>query len=390
MWRNRIAVGTFFFMNGLLFANWTARLPEIQAYFDISDAELGVLLFAASVGAVLTMPFVSILINRWGSDMVTRVTGVAICLLLPILIISNQPSVAIVFFFMIGAANGSMDVAMNGQAVILERLWNKPIMSSFHAIFSIAMALGAGMGALFAKFQVPLLHHFMICAGVGVLACVVAGFYLVKEPPAELQAEKSPNPQKKKGIFRNIQLPTKAILPLGIIAFCGMTGEGSMVDWSAIYVNKVVGQSEVYAAIAFGVFNIAMTTGRIFGDYFTVRLGVQRLLIIDCTLAIAGLSTVLIFVNIWTTFLGFFMVGLGLATVVPIIYSIAGNTKGVKPSVGIAMATTIGYAGFFVAPPLIGFISDASSLRIGLLFPLLLFVIMFFLILRRFNAQATH
>ena len=147
--------------------------------------------------------------------------------------------------------------------------------------------------------------------------------------------------------------------------------------------NKVVGQSEFFSALAFGAFGTAMTIGRIFGDRLTEQLGKSKLLINSSLCAIIGLAMVVGYVSEVTALTGFFLIGLGLANVVPIVYSTAGNVKGVEPSVGIAMATTVGYAGFFVGPPTIGFLSDQINLRVGLVFVLILFVVMLVLVLNR-------
>jgi predicted MFS family arabinose efflux permease len=235
------------------------------------------------------------------------------------------------------------------------------------------MALGAAAGALFAKFHIQLQNHFAIVGIVGLIWLIFASMYLIKDEQSESKSTESES---------HFVLPTKAILPLGIIGFCGMTGEGSMADWSAIYMNKVLQQTEAFGAIAFGAFGVAMTIGRIFGDYFTLKLGKRKLLIFDSALSVVGLTIVLSFSSEWLALVGFFLVGLGLSTVVPIVYSTAGNTEGVIPSVGIAMATTIGYAGFFVGPPTIGFLADTFGLRIGLGFSLALFLIMLLLVSR--------
>ncbi|MEZ4883166.1 MAG: MFS transporter [Chitinophagales bacterium] len=375
---NRIAVATFFFVNGFLYANWTARLPELQSFFGVSNTGLGSLLLVSAMGALIAMPFAGWMTTQFGTKRITTLAALILCAVVPFVPMYANLLIISFLFFTLGLASGAMDVAMNGQAVFVERKWGKPIMSSFHAIFSIGMALGAFAGSWFANIHTDLTIHFFIVAGIGIIACVVAANYLVKDTPssADLALQKE---DKSESSFR---LPTKAILPLGIIAFCGMTGEGSMADWSAIFMHNEIGESLAFSALAFGSFSVAMTIGRIFGDYFTEKLGKRKLLICDSLIAIAGLSIALIFATAWTTLLGFFLVGLGLATVVPIIYSAAGNTEGVSPSVGIAMATTIGYAGFFVGPPTIGFLADVYGLRIGLCFTLLLFTVMFGLILR--------
>lgn len=372
---NRIAVCVFFFVNGFLYANWTARLPEVQRFFEVSDTMLGTMLFTTALGALVAMPFAGWLTIRFGSRKITQVTGIVFCFFVPLLVISANLMIASVLFFMLGFSVGALDVAMNGQAVFVERAYKKPIMSSFHAVFSIGMAIGAGVGGLFTKFDFLLFSHFTIVAIFGILANIWASFYLIDD---------TPEPSSKAAEEANhFVLPTKAILPLGIIAFCGMTGEGAMADWSAIFMNKVVGQSEFFSALAFGAFGTAMTIGRIFGDRLSTQWGKSKLLVYSSLCAIIGLAIVIGYVSEVTALTGFFLVGLGLANVVPIVYSTAGNVKGVEPSVGIAMATTVGYAGFFIGPPTIGFLSDQINLRVGLVFVLILFVVMLALVLNR-------
>jgi MFS family permease len=166
------------------------------------------------------------------------------------------------------------------------------------------------------------------------------------------------------------------ILPLGLVAFCCMTGEGGIVDWSALFMHKVVGQNEVVSAWAFGTFGVAMTVGRLLGDYAVAQLGRARIMAANAALTIVGLGLAIGLATIWSTFLGLFMVGLGVATIVPTVFSLAGNLPGVSPSVGISMVTSIGYAGFFVGPPTIGYLAQAYDLRLGLGFVWVLFVLM--------------
>lgn len=377
---NRIAVAAFFFINGLLYANWTARLPELQRFLGLSNTLLGTLLLISALGAVLSMPVAGWLTARFGSHKTTPIAGLLFVSMVPLLVISPDWRVASVFFFLIGTCAGVLDVSMNNQAVFVERAYQKPIMSSFHAVFSIGMAIGAGVGALFAKYQWSLLSHLAVLAVLGIVALFAASFFMIKQPSDANDSEDSILKDKKqKG---GLRLPAKAVLPLGLIAFCGMTGEGAMADWSAIFMSKVVGNTDFFSALAFGVFGVAMTIGRLLGDYATEKLGKNRLMTYNSLLAFAGLLLPLLFPITWVTLIGFFLIGLGLATVVPIVYSTAGNTPGVSPGEGIAMATTIGYAGFFVGPPVIGFMADEFGLRAGLLFALLLFGIMGVLVRR--------
>jgi MFS family permease len=258
-------------------------------------------------------------------------------------------------------------------------LYKRPILASFHGVWSIGTASGAGFGALFAQYGIGLFYHFLTISMLSLAAILWASLHLIKDDILSNETDVAKN-ETDNSTFR---LPTKAILPLGIIAFCGMTGEGSIGDWSAIYMHKMIGQSEAFSALAFGAFTLAMTIGRLVGDAFTEKYGKRKQLIVTSLLAIIGMSLTLAFINPYTVLIGFFIVGLGISTIVPIVYSAAGNTEGVTPSVGIAMATTIGYSGFFVGPPVIGYLADVYSLRIGLLFSLVLFIVMLIFVVQK-------
>ena len=369
---HRIAVSTFFFICGFLFANWVARVPEVQDHFGINHSLLGTLLLVISSGAIISMPLSGWMTVNLGSYRITQIFGALASIMVPLMLLSNNYWLVLPFFFFCGFSFGATDVAMNAQAVFVERMYNRPIMSSFHAIFSVGTALGGISGAMFSKFEVPLFEHLTSVAVFSFLAFLTASFFLINDQPDKSQKEAS------KGFI----LPNKTIFPIAVLAFCGMTGEGSLNDWSALFMNEVVGQSEDFSAWAFVSFSVAMTIARFSGDALQLKIGKRNLLIFSSLGAILGLSTVLIFATSNLTLLGFFICGLGLANVVPIIYSTAGNMEGLSPSVGIAMATTIGYMGFFVGPPVIGFLSDAFGLTIGLCFTLSLFFVMFGLILK--------
>jgi MFS family permease len=183
---NRIAVSTFFFVNGFLYANWTARLPELQRFFGINNAQLGSVLFCIALGSIVSMPFSGWLGSKFGSDSIVKVTALLFCVAIPLVAISQNEWLIRLYFFLLGAASGSMDVTMNGQAVLVERLWGKVIFSSFHAVFSIGMAIGAAAGGVFSSFQVPLQSHLIIIAVFGVLLSLWASTKLIKDTPIVL------------------------------------------------------------------------------------------------------------------------------------------------------------------------------------------------------------
>ncbi len=370
--KHRISVSLFFFINGFLYGNWVARLPELKSFFSVSNSVLGTLLLMTSVGALVSMPLTGGLVRRIGDRRLTLIAGLLFAAFIPLVVVSHQLWLARLAFFLVGFSSGALDVSMNGQGVRVERLWAKSIMSSFHALFSIGMALGAATGFLFSYARISIETQLLLLSAGSIIVLLFASQNLL--PSAADTTTEGSDKSRGKVIF------TAYLIAISIIAFCGMTGEGSMADWSAIYLHTVAGATESFSAIAFFSFSAAMTVGRLSGDLLINRFGRQRMLVADCLVAIAGLVLALLVVSPYAIISGFFLVGLGLATIVPLVYSAAGNLEGMEPSAGIAAASTIGYTGFFFGPPLIGYLSDAFGLRMALCYPLLLFAVMFFLV----------
>lgn len=296
----------------------------------------------------------------------TLATALIYCAVVPIIPILPSVFALIALYFVMGIATGMLDVAMNAQAVVIERGYQKPIMTSFHALFSVGMALGAWCGAFFSDLDISLTYHFVIVVAAALIALGWASQNLIRDKPDP--SEKNSGP-----LF---QFPNQALISIGIITFCCMLGEGAMSDWSVNYMEKIVHAGKVLAPIGLSAFATAMTTGRIFGDWARTVLGDKRVIVFGGVLATAGLSLALVWPMPFTTIAGFFMVGLGLSAIVPISYSIAGNSKDLSPGVGLAMVTTVGYSGFLFGPPIIGFISRAQNLQVALIVVAVLFASM--------------
>jgi MFS family permease len=362
---SRIAVKLVFFINGFVHANLASRFPRIQELFQLDNGMLGLILLCSSLGALLAMPFTGWLVVQNGSRRVGIFAVFAYCLILPVVpFMSGFIGLASVFFLM-GVTAGMLDISMNAQAIMIEQQLKKPIMTSFHALFSIGMGVGALTGVLFIKLQSSLMLHFTIIVVASVIGSLWARYHFVHDKPKEKSKEGQ--------VFR---LPNSAMVGIGIIAFCSMLGEGAMVDWSTNYMEHISLADKVLAPMALASFSLAMTIGRLFGDSARARFG-DRLLMIYCGLTAAiGMGLSIIFIQPYAVIIGFFIVGLGLSVIVPIAYSIAGNTKGLPSSVGLAMVTTVGYSGFLFGPPIIGFLADWQTLRIALLLVVVLFITM--------------
>ena len=364
MLRNRLAVKIAFFINGFIFANWVSRLPRIQELYGADDGTIGLVLLASSIGAVGAMPFTGWAIIKNGSRTITLFAVISYCALVPLIPLLPGISALIILFFFMGIATGMLDVAMNAQAILVEQMYKKSIMTSFHALFSIGMMIGAGSAALFTDLGFDLTYHLLIVVVMSFVAMEWMRRNLVHDKPDPTIRHEGP-------LF---QLPNKSLMSIGIITFCCMIGEGAMSDWSVNYMENITNASKTLAPIGLSAFATAMTLGRIFGDKTRTLLGDQKMIVLGGVIAIIGLSSALIFPLPYISIVGFFLVGLGLSSIVPIAYSIAGSAKELPPGVGLAMVTTVGYSGFLMGPPLIGFIADWQTLRIAMLMITLLLV----------------
>ena len=357
----RWAVATLFFINGALLATWVSRIPAVQAAHGLGNGALGLALLAMALGAVVAMPLVGSLMTRFGSDQLSRITVLIYCAMLPCLILAPSTAMFFVALFLFGASHGALDVAMNAQAVAVEKQYRAPIMSSLHALFSTGGFVGAGLGSLLAGNRFTSLLHFSLIA-------VVLGAVALLTFPQLLQAEEqhelgSTSDEEQRARF---PMPSRGLLALGAVALCTMVGEGAMADWSAVYLRNVIRTTEGLSAAGYVAFSIAMLVGRFFGDWLTARVDSVRLVRISGTVAAAGLSVALLTGQPGAILVGFACVGVGFSTVVPMVFSAAGRSPNVAPSVALASVTTMGYLGFLAGPPFIGFVAELFGLRMAL------------------------
>ncbi|HLZ17926.1 MAG TPA: MFS transporter, partial [Cyclobacteriaceae bacterium] len=292
---SRVAVKIFFFLNGFVHANYFSRLPRIQEQFSIDNGVVGLVLLSSSVGALLAMPFTGWLIIRNGSRRITIFGAFFYCALIPFIPIIPSLPLLTALFFIVGLATGTLDVAMNSQAVMVEKQLNKPIMTSFHALFSIGMALGAMTGALFAKFETGMLAHFGAVSAVSLVTVLVTRYYLIHDKPQTRTTEEP--------AFR---LPNAAMVSIGVIAFCCMLGEGAMADWSTNYMENIAHADRALAPIGLSAFAWAMTIGRIFGDRARIKWGDRSLMIACGLIATAGITLSISFTHPFLVITGLF------------------------------------------------------------------------------------
>ena len=349
----RIAISIFFFVAGLTFASWASRIPDIKNQLGLSDAGLGAVLFALPVGQLLSLPLSAWLIKKFGSRRVL----IAMALLYPLTLVWLGTVTAIwelaTVLLIFGFWANSMNIAMNTQAVGLEKFYGRSIMASFHGLWSLAGFAGAIVGSLFVSAGFSPVIHFS-------LICLITAFLVVASYKYTLAD--APDKSNSKSLFVK---PGKQILILGLIAFCCMLCEGAMADWSGVYFQKVVQVSKSFTTLGFVAFTGSMASGRFVGDWMVTKFGVKRMLQISGYLISAGLLTAVLLPSIAGAITGFLLVGFGVSSVVPIVYGLAGKTTKMSAGAALAAVSTISFVGFLVGPPLIGFVAQLSSLRIS-------------------------
>ncbi len=344
--KTRIAVSLLFLMNGFVMGSWVPKIPEFKDRLGVSEGVLGLLVLAFGIGSLLLMPVAGALSAKLGSRQVTLVSGVFLTPML--LVMTFVPNLWTGFLGMValGAFLGAMDVAMNANAIEVEKSMRRAIMSSCHAFWSLGGVLGAGVGGI-TMGSLGITAH-------AVIVTIIAALMLAIAWPITLRD--APHPETKK---EKLSLP-KTLLPwlVGIMALFSMVPEGAVLDWSALYLRNELGASVAFSGFAFAAFSATMCIMRFAGDLVRDRLGAVRTLRVSAAFALVGMLTAGFAGTAWLAILGFAVAGIGIANMVPIAFSAAGNMPGLQPGIGLSVVTFMGYSGILVAPSVIGFVAE--------------------------------
>ena len=351
--RARISVSLIFLIHGILVSNWLSRIPAVQAKLHLSVGILGATLLATAAGALIAMPLTSKLVGRFGSARVTRVSTLLLCICVVLPGLAWNTPVLAAALFAYGAAAGLMDVAMNTEGVAVEAAYSRPVMVGFHALFSFGAMIGSLMGSLAAGYAIESQWH---------LAAVGVALAAVSIPVCRHMLVNASEPLPDTSSTCELLRP---LIGLGLVAFCILLGEGAMADWSAVYLGQL--SSPGVAPLGYAVFSLSMALGRLRGDWFHERLGSVATVRWGSAVAAAGLGIALLADGVPATLAGFACAGWGFSAIFPILCSVAGKKAAGKPQAGIAAVSATGYLGFLVGPPMIGFLAQASSLRMALL-----------------------
>jgi len=351
----RIAVSTFFFLMGFTFASWANRIPDIKRTLHLNDAQLGALLFSLPIGQLVAMGLSGYLVSKYSSKKILRMAVLIYPLALVYLgTVQHSWQLAVGLFFM-GMFGNMCGISVNTQGVGVERLYGRSIMASFHGVWSLAGFSGGLLATLMVSFDITPFVHFCVVYGITFSLMISMRNWLL---PRDAKPVEKP---KKGAIFK----PGKQIVALGLIVFGSMICEGTMFDWSGIYFESIINPPKELVRLGYIAFMFMMTAGRFTADKLVTRFGAKRILQSSGIIIATGLLIAVLFPYLVTATIGFLLVGLGTSSVVPLCYSMAGRSKEMHPGVAITTVASIGFFGFLMGPPLIGFISQMSSLRVS-------------------------
>jgi MFS family permease len=349
----RWAVGATFLLHGMLIGAWVPHIPLAKERLDVGPGLFGVALLALAGGAVCAMPVAGVLINRFGSAALTTITGLLFCLTFLGPVTAPALATFVLAGFVMGMMIGSMDVSMNAHGIAVEKALRRPTMSMLHAGFSIGGTIGAFVGAALLEVFGAATQALVVATVCAAIQIAASRFYLAADVDKGLSGS-------------HFAWPTRATIGLGLLCFLALMIEGSILDWAAIMMREKFQIDASFAALGFGFYQAGMAAARLTGDWIRLRAGAVRMVLWSALLAAAGTALALSAPSPYLAVVAFVFAGLGLGNIAPVLFAGGGRLEPDAPGRGIAAVTTLGYTGFLLGPPLIGFLAQVSSVASAL------------------------
>ncbi|MGI9540971.1 MAG: MFS transporter [Flavobacteriaceae bacterium] len=352
--QNRRALGYFFFLCGFCFSTWASRIPNIKNTFDMNDAELGSFLFILPISSLIGLPLSAWLVSKFDSRYLLFFGFLLFLFALWGIGVSSQIEYLIVavIFFALGLR--AINISMNTQAIQLQKLYTKKINGKFHGYWSLGGLCGLVFATLAIDQNISMAYHLVTVAFISLLIVSVAYFYLLRSD------------REATGNKLQFGKPDKFILYTGLVVFCAAVCEGGVYDWSSVYFKEVV-NAELFT-LSYLVFMISMTISRFFTDRIIMKMGMSNLFLISAIVVIFGITILILFPYFYTALLGFFIAGFGVASIFPMAFLLAGQSKKYAPGMAISIVGTYSTIGVLIAPPLIGYLAHIFNLNYAFLF----------------------
>lgn len=357
--RQALVIGLVFASDSILFGSWVSHIPYVKAKLHLSDAELGLLLFAMPAGLLTMNPITGWVIAKLGEARACLWSAVGLCLSICIPLNAPNPFILAIGLFLLGLNAALINVAMNTCATNLERAKGIVIMSSCHGMWSLGGLFGSGVAGAVIALHVSPPIHVMVMAGLVLLMTLA-----LQSTLAGIPSSSQTDTGEKTG--SSFVKPNRDLLLMILIGLALAMGEGAAFDWSAVYLRETLGASSQIAALGFGSFSLTMTGFRFLGDAIIPKIGAKRWLQIGGVLAAAGLFFAIALPYPTTALIGFGLLGAGCSLGAPILYAAALRVPGIPPAAGLATFATFSFVGFLAGPPVIGFVAEAFGLYYGL------------------------
>lgn len=364
--QNRIAASLFFFIQGLVFSSWASRIPDIKRALNLNDVQLGGVLFSIPVGQLSAIAFSAWAVNRWGSRGSLGWSSVAYPLFLVPLGLAGDAWWLSVALFLFGFSTNIYNIAVNTQGVEVERLYGRNILASFHGLWSMGAFVGGVLSMALVAVGMSPVEHFTVVFVASVVIAQIAKNYLTDEranraaAPADGGGEEK---KRKKSLLEKMKGLNTYLLLLGIVTFGSMICEGCMYDWSGVYFDQVVGVPDNLIRLGYIVCMCTMTMGRFVADRLVTRFGAPVLIRVSGLLIFTGLWLAVLSPTFVAATVGCLIVGFGISSTVPVCYSMAGKAGHISSGNAITIVSSIGYLGFVLGPPVIGFMAHTITLH---------------------------
>jgi len=361
------ATQAIFFICGVGISSWAIMVPFAKDRLGLNDGSLGLLLLLLGAGAISMMPVSGVLIHKFGSRLVILIASIVVAIALPLLMLMNTVLSLGVVLFVFGSAIGTVDVAMNAHGVQVQNLYGKPIMSSLHGLFSAGGLLGSlGLGFLIKMGLSPVVAAISIAVMLLLIVSIQYRCLLTASYEKALSEKSEGDIASGDKTSAGTQWLKGSVIYLGLMCFVVFLSEGAMLDWSAVFLKENRDVDVALAGIGYAAFSVAMATMRLLGDKIVSQFSGKRVVIYGSLIASAGLFIVVLTPWLLTSLLGFVLLGVGAANIVPVFFSEGGRLKDVSATVAITAISTLGYAGQLAGPATLGFIAQQASLPVAL------------------------
>jgi MFS family permease len=347
----RFFLSVYFFLSGVCFSTWASRIPTIKAAFGYNEAELGTILLFMPISSLVGLPISGWLVSRFDSRLPLMVANISLAISLALIGLAPTTFLLVSAVCLFSFSMRIMNISVNTQAITLQKQFDRKINGAFHGLWSTGGIAGVGICTLFVALDISMAIHLLMVAVLTIGTAIYSFQFLLRNDRASSANKLSP------------WNPDPYIVYLGLLVFFAAICEGGMFDWSGVYFKEVV--NENLFTLGYLIFMICMALSRFASDTIMDSIGMPKTFIASASLIMVGIALAVIFPYFWPAMIGFCLVGLGTAAIIPMTFLLAGSSKKYSPGVTVSIIATYSIVGMLIGPPLIGYVAHALNLRIA-------------------------